>query len=54
MTRLRPFICNAEIIIESLEDLKGVLSDSLISFLQESRLRETAIITSGGLCGAGY
>ena len=39
---------NTEIIIESLEDLKGVYRSSLISFLQESRLRERrAIITSG-------
>lgn len=41
------YLANTEIIIESLEDLKGVYLSSLISFLQESRLRETAIITSG-------
>ena len=41
------YLGNTEIIIESLEDLKGVYRSSLISFLQESRLRETAIITSG-------
>ena len=41
------YLANTEIIIESLEDLKGVYRASLISFLQESRLRETAIITSG-------
>lgn len=41
------YLANTEIIIESLEDLKGVYRSSLISFLQESRLRETAIITSG-------
>lgn len=41
------YLVNTEIIIESLEDLKGVYRSSLISFLQESRLRETAIITSG-------
>ena len=34
-------------IIESLENLKGVYKSSLISFMQDSRLRETAIITSG-------
>ena len=41
------YLGNTESIIESLEDLKGVYRSSLISFLQESRLRETAIITSG-------
>ena len=41
------YLVNTEIIIESLEDLKGIYRSSLISFLQESRLRETAIITSG-------
>ena len=41
------YLANTEIIIESLEDLKGVYRSSLISYLQESRLRETAIITSG-------
>ena len=41
------YLANTEIIIESLEDLKGIYRSSLISFLQESRLRETAIITSG-------
>ena len=41
------YLANTEIIIESLEDLKGVYRSSLLSFLQESRLRETAIITSG-------
>lgn len=41
------YLANTEIIIESLEDLKGVYRSSLISYLQESRLRETAIISSG-------
>ncbi|KXT73984.1 Na+/H+ antiporter [Streptococcus sp. DD10] len=41
------YLSNTELIIESLEELKGVYSSSLISFIQESRLRETAIITSG-------
>ena len=41
------YLANTEMIIESLEDLKGVYQSSLISYLQESRLRETAIITSG-------
>ena len=41
------YLANTEIIIESLEDLKGVYRSSLISYLQESRLRETAIVTSG-------
>ena len=41
------YLENTELIIESLENLKGVYKSSLISFMQESRLRETAIITSG-------
>lgn len=41
------YLANTELIIESLENLKGVYRSSLVSFLQESRLRETAIITSG-------
>lgn len=41
------YLANTEVIIESLENLKGVYRSSLVSFLQESRLRETAIITSG-------
>ena len=40
-------MANTEIIIESLENLKGVYRSSLVSFLQESRLRETSLITSG-------
>ncbi|KXU14310.1 Na+/H+ antiporter [Streptococcus oralis] len=41
------YLANTEIIIESLENLKGVYKSSLISFMQDSRLRETAIIGSG-------
>ena len=41
------YLTNTEIIIESLENLKGIYKSSLISFMQESRLRETANITSG-------
>lgn len=41
------YLANTEIIIESLENLKGIYRSTLISFLQESRLRETALITSG-------
>ena len=41
------YLDNTEMIIESLENLKGVYKSSLISFMQDSRLRETAIITSG-------
>ncbi|HEV6696476.1 TPA: cation:proton antiporter [Streptococcus pneumoniae] len=41
------YLANTEMIIESLENLKGVYRRSLISFMQESRLRETAIISSG-------
>lgn len=41
------YLANTEVIIESLENLKGFYRSSLVSFLQESRLRETAIITSG-------
>lgn len=41
------YLANTEVIIESLENLKGIYRSSLVSFLQESRLRETAIITSG-------
>ena len=41
------YLANTEIIIESLENLKGVYCSSLVSFLQESRLRETSLITSG-------
>ena len=40
------YLENTELIIESLENLKGVYKSSLISFMQESRLRETAIISS--------
>lgn len=38
---------NTEVIIESLEHLKGIYKSSLITFLQDSRLRETEIIGSG-------
>ena len=41
------YLANTEIIIESLENLKGIYKSSLISFMQESRLRETSHITSG-------
>ena len=41
------YLANTEIIIESLENLKGIYKSTLISFMQESRLRETANITSG-------
>lgn len=41
------YLENTEFIIESLENLKGIYKSSLISFMQESRLRETAIIGSG-------
>ncbi|CZC71835.1 Na+/H+ antiporter [Streptococcus pneumoniae] len=41
------YLANTEMIIESLENLKGVYRRSLISFMQESRLRETTIISSG-------
>ena len=41
------YLENTELVIESLENLKGVYKSSLISFMQESRIRETAIITSG-------
>jgi len=41
------YLSNTEVIIESLEHLKGIYKSSLISFMQESRLRETAIIGSG-------
>ena len=35
------YLANTEIIIESLENLKGIYKSTLISFMQESRLRET-------------
>lgn len=41
------YLSNTEVIIESLEHLKGIYKPSLITFLQESRLRETEIIGSG-------
>ena len=41
------YLENTELIIESLENLKGIYKSSLISFMQESRLRETSIIGSG-------
>lgn len=41
------YLANTEIIIESLENLKGVYSASMIDFLMDTRLRETAIIGSG-------
>ena len=42
------YLSNTEVIIESLDNLKGIYSVSLIDFLMDSRLRETAIIGSGG------
>ncbi|MCF1284551.1 cation:proton antiporter [Streptococcus sinensis] len=41
------YLSNTEVIIESLEHLKGIYKSSLITFLQDSRLRETEIIGSG-------
>ncbi|MBP2623390.1 cation:proton antiporter [Streptococcus oricebi] len=41
------YLSNTEVIVDSLENLKGVYQTFLISFLQESRIRETAIIGSG-------
>ncbi|GGE31319.1 cation:proton antiporter [Streptococcus himalayensis] len=41
------YLANTEVIIESLEHLKGIYKNSLISFLQDSRIRKTAIIGSG-------
>ncbi|MWV56888.1 cation:proton antiporter [Streptococcus zhangguiae] len=41
------YLANTEVIVESLEHLKGIYKNSLINFLQDSRLRETAIIGSG-------
>ncbi|MBP2621240.1 cation:proton antiporter [Streptococcus panodentis] len=41
------YLANTEVIIESLENLKGVYQSALVSFLQASRLRETEIIGSG-------
>lgn len=41
------YLANTEVIVESLEHLKGIYNNSLIHFLQEARLRETAIIGSG-------
>ncbi len=50
MTKLgRAYLENTEMIIESLENLYKAYKSSLISFMQDSRLRETAIITSGVL-----
>ena len=48
MTRLRPFIWPIrKSSLKVWKTSKGVYRSSLISYLQESRLRETAIITSG-------
>ncbi|RSJ18939.1 Sodium, potassium, lithium and rubidium/H(+) antiporter [Streptococcus intermedius] len=41
------YLANTEVIISSLENLKGVYNTALINFLQVSRIRETAIIESG-------
>ena len=41
------YLANTEVIIGSLENLKGVYNTALINFLQDSRIRETAIIESG-------
>ena len=40
------YLANTEVIIGSLENLKGVYNTALINFLQDSRIRETAIIES--------
>ena len=41
------YLANTEVIIGSLENLKGIYNTALINFLQDSRVRETAIIESG-------
>ncbi|MGT2949900.1 sodium:proton antiporter [Streptococcus cuniculi] len=41
------YLANTEVIVESLEHLKGIYKNSLVNFLQDARLRETAIIGSG-------
>ena len=41
------YLANTEVIISSLENLKGVYNTALINFLQDSRISETAIIESG-------
>lgn len=41
------YLANTEVIIGSLENLKVVYNTALINFLQDSRIRETAIIESG-------
>lgn len=41
------YLANTEVMMDSLENLKGVYQTSMIDFLQESRIRETAIIGSG-------
>ena len=38
------YLANTEIIIESLENLKGIYKSSLISFMQESRLAKPVIL----------
>lgn len=43
------YLANTEVIIGSLENLKGVYNTALINFLQDSRIRETAIIESSVL-----
>ena len=40
------YLANTEVIIGSLENLKGVYNTALINFLQDLRIRETAIIES--------
>lgn len=42
------YLENTEIIVDALTDLRGVYNDSLIQFVQDWRIRETAIIGDGG------
>ncbi|WP_373761038.1 cation:proton antiporter [Streptococcus ferus] len=41
------YLSNTELVLESLENLEGVYNQSLIAFLQRSRLQEAQIIESG-------
>ncbi|MBF0844635.1 cation:proton antiporter, partial [Streptococcus danieliae] len=42
------YLENTEVIVDALADLQGVYTDSLIQFVQDWRIRETAIIGDGG------
>lgn len=42
------YLENTEVIVDALADLQGVYMDSLIQFVQDWRIRETAIIGDGG------